>query len=249
MFYLKKILTALALPPIGLILLALLGLWLARRHPRFGRRTAVLSLLALLTLSLPWIADALSHSLESRPPISDRQLARTQAIVILGGGTYPAAPEYGTDTVGRWTLERVRYGVYLQKQSGLPILVSGGAPFGGGTEGDAMKATAERDFHGGVQWVENVSRDTAENAAYSARMLKAAGITRIALVSHGWHLNRAVALFAREGLEVIPAPTGFATGSSSLLEQILPTTKALDQSNRALREWLGILVLRIQSAG
>lgn len=245
MFYLKKLLTTLVLPPIGPILVALFGLWLARRHPRLGRGVALAALLGLLILASPPVANALIRSIETRPPIAAPDLARAQAIVILGGGAY-AAPEYGTDTVTRWSLERVRYGVYLQKRSGLPILVTGGAPYGGRPEGEAMKEVIERDFGGTVHWTENASRDTAENAAYSAPVLKAAGITRIALVSHASHLPRAVELFAWQGLEVYPAPTGFSTPSPSWVAQLLPSGGALEISNTALHEWLGIFVQRLK---
>lgn len=245
MFLAKKLLTALVLPPMGPILLALCGLWLARRHPRLGRGTALLALLGLTVLSLPLVADALLRSLEAYPPITAQKLAQAQAIVILGGGKYEAAPEYGGDTVSRSTLVRLRYGVQLQRQSGLPVLVTGGAPFGGRPEGETMKEAIERDFHGKVKWAENASRDTAENALYSARMLKAAGVGRIALVSQAWHLPRAVALFERQGLEVVPAPTGFATRPPSLFKQLLPSADALGDSSWALHEWLGILAQRL----
>ncbi len=245
MFYLKKLLSSLVLPPFGLILFAFSGLWLARRHPRLGRSIAALGLLGLAALSLPLVAESLMDSLESRPPISAKDLARAQAIVILGGGNYAMAPEYGEDTVNRWTLERVRYGAQLQKRSGLPILVSGGAPFGGRPEGETMKEAIERDFHGRVQWVEGASRDTAENAAYSASVLKAAGVKRIALVSHAWHLPRALELFERQGLEVLAAPTAYSTPGPSLFARALPSAFALNQSSMALHEWLGVLVQRV----
>lgn len=270
MFYLKKLLSALVIPPFGLVLLGFFGLWLAHRHPRTGRGIAAFALLGLTALSLPLVADALMHSLEIYPALSvtwgqgtfsdakpssepkasasikgdPKRLPthRPQAIIILGGGNYPAAPEYGGDTVSRYTLERVRYGAQLQKRSGLPIFVSGGAPFGGRPEGETMKEAVERDFHGQVKWVEAASRDTAENAAFAAAMLKAAGITRIALVSHGWHLPRAVELFERQGFEVLPAPIGFTTQGPSLLAQSLPSAGSLEGSSVALHEWLGIFV-------
>ncbi len=242
MFYLKKLLSALVLPPLGPILLALLGVWLSRRRPRLGRGLAVVALLGLAALSMPPVAVALMRSLEGRPPISAQGLARVQAIVILGGGSYWEAPEYGGDTVGRSTLERVRYGVHLHKRSGLPILVTGGAPFGGRPDAETMKEVIEGDFHGRVKWVESASRDTAENAAYSAAMLKTAGISRIALVSQAWHLRRAIELFEREGLEVLAAPTGFSTRPPSAFAAVLPSAAALATSSEALREWLGILV-------
>ncbi len=245
MFYLKKLISALVLPPTGPLLLAWFGLWLTRRHPRSGRVLVFCALFVLTALSLPPVALGLMQSLEQFPPISAQNLARAQAIVVLGGGNYHGAPEYGGDTVGRWTLERVRYSAYLQRHTGLPILVTSGAPYGGRPEGETMKEAIERDLGGKVKWAENASRDTAENAAYSARILKANGISRIALVSHGWHLPRAAELFARAGLEVIAAPTVFSTESPSSFAQALPSAGALLTSSLALHEWLGIFAQRL----
>src|SRR6478672_3820714 len=101
LFYLKKILTALVLPPFGLILLALVAVSLSRRFPRAGRATAAFALVALMALSFRPVSDSLITSLERQPPISSSDLASAQAIVILGGGIYPDAPEYGSDTVNR----------------------------------------------------------------------------------------------------------------------------------------------------
>ena len=241
MYLAKKLIASLLLPPIGLLLLAFAGLWLSRRHPRLGRGIVLAGLLGMFALSVPLVAERLMASLETYPPITTQQLAQAQAIVILGGGNYEAAPEYGGDTVSYWTLERLRYGAYLQRQSGLPILVTGGSPFGGRPEGETMKEALERDLHGSVKWAENESRDTAENAAYSAVILKTAGITRIALVSQAWHLPRAAELFERQGLQPIPAPTGFTTHPSSLFIRLLPSSDAFAYSSRALREWLGRL--------
>ncbi len=243
MFLLKKILAALILPPAGPILLALFGLWLlrakSRRWQHGGAALATLSLLGLLVLSLPVVGNALMAPLEPHPPIAPEQLRRVQAIVILGGGSYFAAPEYGGDTVSHYTLERLRYGARLGRESSLPVLVTGGAPFGGRAEAESMREALERDFGIKVRWVESAARDTAKNARLSAPLLKAAGVTRIALVSHGWHLPRAIELFEKQGIEVTPAPTAFSTGSPSLLEDLLPG--GLVTSRLALREYLGRL--------
>ena len=222
MFFIKKIITALVLPPTGPALLALVGLWLNRQHRRLGKSITILAVLSILAMSLPIVSGNLMRGLETDPPISDSQLAGAQAIVILGGGIYPNAPEYAVDTVSSASLERVRYGSYLQRKSGLPVLVSGGAPFGGRPEAEAMAEACEREFHGQVKWIESESRDTADNAVYSARILMAAGITRIALVSHAWHLKRAVAQFRASGIEVFPAPTAFSIPSDSVLANWLP---------------------------
>lgn len=100
--------------------------------------------------------------------------------------------------MNKWTLERLRYGARLQQETGKPILVTGGAPYVGRPEADAMAETLKQDFHAKTIWVEDQSNDTAENAAYSANILKQHGITNIALVSQSWHLPRAATFFERQ---------------------------------------------------
>lgn len=241
-FLLKKILSAVILPPTSLILLAFLGLWLTRKHPRAGKTLIALALTTLLILGLPITGNALLHSLETSPPITEAQLKEVQAIVILGGGKNNNAPEYGgADTINKWTLERLRYGTHLQQKTGKPILVTGGAPYGGRPEADAMAEALRQDFHAKNIWIEDHSNDTAENAIYSAKMLKQHGITKIALVSQAWHLPRAIKLFEQQGLTVTPAPTGYTSEEAEAIAQWLPKASALDKSSIAIKEYLGAL--------
>lgn len=240
LFLLKKIVSAVILPPSSLVLLAFIGLWGSRKYPKGGRTLSTLSLTILLILSLPVTGNALLQSLETAPPINEAQLRKIQAIVILGGGTNGQAPEFGhEDTVNRWTLQRLRYGAYLQQQTNKPILVSGGAPFGGRSEADAMSETLQRDFHAKDIWTEDQSKDTAENAAYSAAILKQRGIEQIAIISQAWHLPRAIKLFEQQGLTVYPAPTGYTYEDNESFIRWLPKASSLDKSSIALKEYLG----------
>ena len=244
MFLIKKVLSALVLPPTGPILFALLGLWLtskkSRRWRHGGFALVLVALTSLVALSVPLIGKSLLASREVFSPITQAQLAQAQALVVLGGGSYRNAPEYAGDTVGKATLERLRYAARLARESGLPLLLAGGAPFGGKPEAESMKEVLEHDFGQVVRWTEIQSRDTAENASLSAPLLKDAGITRIALISHGWHLPRAVQLFEHEGFQVTAAPTAFITVSPSLLEELLPGD-GLSFSRQAIQEYLGQL--------
>ena len=175
----------------------------------------VLSLLSVLALSWPPVADALVRSLERHPAVAPQQLpqAKVQAIVVLGGGADTVAPEYGVDVLSRGARERVRYAVYLQQQTGLPILATGGSTGGMRAEALVMKDVVEREFKGRVRWTEVESLDTRSNAEKSAVQLKAAGIERIALVTHAWHMVRATRDFERAGLQVL----GYASQAWFLL--------------------------------
>lgn len=249
LLFFKKLLTALLMPPVSLVLLVALGLVLGRRRPRLGRWVAGLALLVLSALSWPPVAGGLMSSLERYPPLSAQALAQAQAIVVLGGGIYPDAPEYdGQDSVASPTLQRLLYAATLQRRSHLPVLVTGGAPEGGRPEGEVMQQVLEQQFGVPVRWVESASLDTVGNAALSAPLLRAAGIQRVALVSQVWHLPRAVALFEEQGFTVLPAPTGFRTRLPRAATWYLPSAEALLASQTALREWLGRLAMALALA-
>src|SRR5512141_46211 len=130
----KAVVRALVLPPTGCVLVVLAGLALAARHPRAGRALAAAGAVALLLLSIPVVAAQLTRWLEVAPPFDAAAARSAQAVVILGGGVRRDAPDYGGDTLGRLTLERVRYGARIARMTGLPVLVSGGRVFGGETE-------------------------------------------------------------------------------------------------------------------
>jgi uncharacterized SAM-binding protein YcdF (DUF218 family) len=240
MFILKKLLTLLVLPPGGPLLLALCGLMLLQRKPRLGRGLAFAGVLSLYALSTPIVGTRLLENFQPYPPINTTQLGQAQAIVVLCGGTYNDAPEYGGDTVAAFSLERGRYGARLARKTGLPVLIAGGTVAKGRAESISLKAVLEEEFRVPVRWVETESRDTRENARNSARILKAAGITHIALVSQAWHLPRAVPLFEAAGLQVAPAPTVFVKAPEALPWSLLPSVGALRSSYYFFHEWLGL---------
>ena len=244
MFFLKSLFLSVVLPPFGPIILIVAGLALARYRRILGRVLVGAPLTALVILSTPWMAGFLMSGLQKFPPIDSSQLAKCQAIVVLGGGIYRDAPEYGGDTIGFVSLERLRYALYLRKLSGLPILATGGAPEGGLAEAVVMRKSAEDEFGSQIQWIEAQSMDTSSSARLSASLMKEQGVKRIALVSHAWHLPRAVANFEAVGLEVVPAPMGFSRSTVDAFA-FLPSASALAASSRALHEWLGIFASRI----
>ncbi|GMU48446.1 MAG: hypothetical protein AMXMBFR31_06720 [Candidatus Desulfobacillus denitrificans] len=247
MFLLKKLLTALALPPAGPLLLAALGLLLIRRRPRLGKSLAWSGLALLWLLATPAVTKPMLAAVEDVPPLDIAQAKGAQAIVVLGGGSYHAAPEYGGDTVSRWTLDRLRYAARLQRETGLPLLVTGGAPLGGVAEARSMRAALERDFGVKVRWVEDASADTRGNARFSAPILHKAGVRRVLLVTHAWHMRRAQGEFAAENMTTIAAPTAYeATGPLTALD-LLPGPGGLWAGRIALGELLGQLVQRVTS--
>ncbi len=247
-WFTTNLISAFLLPPLNLLLAALLGLLLARTYPRLGR-TLLLSSLALLWLcSTPYFAEGTLRLLEGPPKAVDAQAQPADAIVVLGGGTYFRAPEYGTDTVSAATLVRLRYAARLQRETDKPVLVTGGKPLGNDlSEAQQMKSVLEQEFNVSVRWVEDASDNTLESARYSHQLLQQAGIKRIYLITHAWHIPRAARAFQAAGFEVVPAPTGFTTRYRTDLLSFLPSAGGLYDSKIFLHELIGLLWYRLKS--
>lgn len=215
MFVLKRILECLFLPPLAPLLLIIAGLLLLSHKPRLGKGLAWAGVILSLGLMLPLTVDMLLEPIESvAQPLNEQQLKQLAdkgagAIVILGGGIRPLAPEYGRPTLNRITLERVRYGARVARITGLPMLVSGGVVGLNYPEAQAMADSLSEDFGMQARWIEDASEDTQQNARYSAGLLKQAGISHIVLVTHATHMRRAMGYFTAQGLQVTPAPTAF----------------------------------------
>lgn len=247
-FYLVKAATSLVLPPGGNIVLALLGLLLLIRHRALGACVLLVAVVSLYGLSTPLIADMLSRHLEtvSPYPLKAPGADKARAIVVLGGGRNEFAPEYGGQTVSPEGLERVRYAAVLQRKTGLPILVTGGAfSDGTGDEATLMKNALAEDFKAEVKWVEPRARTTEENARYAAKILKQEKIGTVFVVSHAAHLRRAAGAFRRHGIDIVPAPTAYRKNTMpETFLRYLPSARALDESARMLHEVLGDLWYR-----
>lgn len=241
--------SAFMLPPLSLLLMLLLGISLAVRAPIIARRLVIASFTLLTLASTPFIAEGALHLIESQTTPLNNNYPAAGAIVILGGGTYFRAPEYASqDTVSEATLVRLRYGARLQRTCGLPILVTGGKPLGNTTsEASQMRQTLEQDFKVPVRWTEGNSDNTFENARNSYQILHKAGIDRIYLVTHAWHMTRSAAVFRQAGFEVIEAPTAFTTRHRTDMLAFIPRAEALRDSKIFIHEVIGLLWYQAKS--
>jgi len=244
LFLAKKLIAALVLPPTGPLLAALVGLALLPFKPKSGAALAWVGVLSLLAFSLPSVSHALLRGMDRHPALDFADGREAQAIVILGGGLRRNAPEYGGDTLGRLTLERVRYGALVARKTRLPVLTSGGSVYGGTAEAVVMKRALEEEFGVQVRWTETRSRDTRSNARETAALLMPLGITRVLLVAHSFDMPRAIAEFDSAGLRVIAAPTAVIGDEPADAHPLdwLPGMTALHGSYFALYELLAGVV-------
>lgn len=247
---LNNIIQTAFLPPGISIFMMLFGLLIIQRLYTTGKILLVTGFSLLIILSLPITALGLNSFLENDKALTLQEIKNSQAkaIVILGAGRYVNALEYEKekDSASRYVLERLRYAVYLQKHSGLPILVSGGSPFGGmQSEAALMQTVLQNTFNTKAKWLDSKSSNTWNNARYSAEILKKQGIKKVLLVTHATHMARSLMSFKHFGLEPIAAPLGFKTSraaeSGFIVLDFLPSAGAMNSTSQAMHELIGYL--------
>ena len=246
----KPILSALVLPPAGPLLLAFVGVLLAMRRRGLGLTVATFGIVLAFALSTNAVALLLApHLMPGVAPAKPQDVVNVQALVVLGGGVLPEAPEYGAAQPAPHTLQRIRYAAWLARRTGKPLAFSGGMGWGASprqedAEGAVARRVLQEDYGLPLRWVEERSRDTAENAARMAEVLRPEKIVRIALVTDAAHMPRAAAEFRAAGFEVVPAPTDFPVVRSRPALEWLPSSHGAALNRYLVREWLGRLVRR-----
>lgn len=252
-----KFVAALILPPFNIFLIAAFACLLAPRWPRLGRGLLILAFIGGYLVCTPVLTAALLRQLEGayrgpvNLPVMQAQADKKTAIVVLGGGSYLNAPEYGRDTASRHTLERLRWAARLHRQSKLPLLVTGGTPLGNNySEAEQMRDVLVEDFGIPVRWLESRSRNTYESAFNTLEMLHSVSVSRIVLVTHAAHMPRSRLVFEHVGFEVVAAPTGFTTRSPATVLHYLPSARGLEMARDGFHELVGIgwYHLRLASA-
>lgn len=256
----KPVLSSLLLPPVPLLAVALIG-----ARAMFWRRAVGWALVLLATAGV-WLSACsaagawLQRTMLAPPPaltaerITElrREMASKSsvAIVVLGGGREGNAPEYGVASLNPWSLERLRFGVWLGRQLNAPLMFSGGlghAAQPGVSEAEVAADIAAREFGRPLRWVESRSRDTRENAERAVSDLRESKIDRLVVVTHGWHMPRALRAFheasGRAGMawEIVPAPMGLALHTERPILRWLPSAEGFMLVRAVLREKMGLL--------
>lgn len=264
--YLSKLLPNLIYPAGLMTILLLVGLVLCRSS-RSKNRVMLLILLFILICGNKLPGAYLIRQLEQAyAPYDGTETA--DAIVILGGGTVTrSAPRRIVEVNGAG--DRVIYAVQLYRDGAAQKILAGGSYIRWlspevRTEGSVSSPAsemAELMTMFGVPkediLIQDRSLNTAEEAEEDAIILKNLGLKKIILVSSATHMRRAVPLFEKQGLEVIPAPTDYSFSDSewedllhveweNLYTYILPTIGNIQSLQNALKEYLGYFVYHLR---
>jgi uncharacterized SAM-binding protein YcdF (DUF218 family) len=258
MFWLKKFFSPFLLPLQFVLVCGVLGAVLlgSRRWRRTGRVLLTLAVLVLLAASNKWVSGRLIAPLESRyPAVGDFQpghplparLAACRYVVVLGGGhedgdVRPALSRLSTSARARLT-EGMRL---LRLLPAAKLVVSGPSDNGGPTHAQIL---ADSAVSLGVERTRILMIDDARDTEEEAARLRAlAGDAPVAVVTSAWHLPRAMALCAAQGLHALPCPTDYLYCAPPRwrLSDFTWDVPSLERSTTAVHERLGLWWSRLR---
>jgi len=246
-----KSLSQLLLPPGGLILLGLFGLLFHKRY--WGKGLIFLSLASFWLLATEPVRDTILSPLEQSHPLFDASAQQSDysAIVLLGGGLYEKAPEYGgVDSLSNHAMMRTLYAARLARQTGMTVIATGGAVLSETTEAEGVvmrRWLIEFGVPESSIIVESMAKNTWENVAQVKGILQQHGFQTAVLVTTAWHMPRAVWAFEAQALKVIPAPCYYIVEEEPYdLRSYLPRWNVLADSCDGLHEYLGLLWYRLR---
>ena len=251
----KSVFSALLLSPLPFLILILAGARMMFRRRLLAWLLILLGVVPIYLACTNAVSGLLQRGLTRPPPalaeaeIGALKKAPRTAIVVLGGGRRELAPEYGVSSLHQRSVERLRYGIWLSRETNLPLAFSGGVGHGareGPTEAEIAARIAEREFGRPLRWTESDSRDTRENALRTVALLRKDGIEQIVLVTHDYHMRRALRNFERAAaagtpMTIVAAPMGLTSSTRIETRDWLPISSNLQTTTIALHEWLGYL--------
>lgn len=273
----KPILTTLALPPVPFLLLILIGARLILPRRGLGYLVLMTGVLGVWMSSCQvtavWLQDrflkppvALRGEALARLELIGRKAPRSAsgatppaAIIVLGGGREALAKEYGTADLSKFSAERLRYGIWLVRRTGLPLGFSGGVGWAqrgdkGASEADIAATVAQQTYGVPLRWAEAESADTRGNAALTVAMLADQRVPEIVLVTDAFHMPRALRDFEQAAqryvdlrpgspvIKVTPAPMGFWQHEDRSLFDWMPSISGSVGVRLALKECLAALL-------
>jgi len=239
--------------PIGivfeLLIIALLLLW--KRKRRSGIFFVVTAVAVLWVSSMPIVANTVLGKLEQRyPAVIFSEIPDSKCLVVLGGAIEPVQPPRldinlldSADRISKTA------SLYRTGKAAVVIVSGGNQPWSPKLKSEAVETRTLL-----VAWgvpadaivVDETSRNTYENAFNSINLMRESGCTKPLLVTSAAHMTRAVASFARFGVEVFPVSADVRAVRTLRLTvfDFIPDIRALEMTTNAMREWVGQRVYR-----
>lgn len=249
MFFVASKLFWMFASPIDLLLIAALvgALYSGGRYARIGRTVAIVALLILNAVAMTPVGLLLAAPLEDRFPQPPADMAPPYGIIILGGAINDAVSRARGQSVFDEGERVVESAILAQRFPGARIVFSGGNGSlfpGPGTEAlEAQKLLADLGVDPARVTLEDKSRNTDENARFTAALVRPEASQRWLLVTSAYHMTRSMGLFEKAGFNVIPYPVAYRTrGGQYGLAWDFDPARNINIFSIAMKEWIGLAV-------
>ena len=247
-FILSKVLLFLLFPLNWIIFSLLIALF--SKKSKLKRRSFITAVLLLVVFTNPCLLYLFAKGWDIGPvPLTKGKVY--SAVIVLGGF---AGEDKNGGGVFNGSADRFMQGLRLMEQGRVShILISSG---NGNLQQDNFKEAAwaqgvlkEFNLPDSTVLIEQESRNTFENAVFSKDLLAKTHLPPpYLLVTSAWHMRRALYIFKKAGMDVIPCPSGHITGDSKLSasDYVMPDAGVLAEWNMYLKEWVGLLVAHLK---
>ncbi|MDR0181573.1 YdcF family protein [Lysobacter arvi] len=251
---LKSLLVALTYPPaLTAALLIAAAVFALVRWRRLALGTAVFAIAWSCVLAVPSVSDWVRGRIERQyPPVDETTLPQADAIVVLGGATHFYWLERQNVTAYDLENSRLAAGARAWLAGKAPVIVLSGGGDNGGNEAASEARIMEHAIQRlGVPknalLLETKSRNTRDNAHYTAQIAGERGFRRILLVTSSLHMPRAVIEFRRAGVDITPVPVPENGKRERWTQRWVPSRRALWRSGRAIKEMGAIVMSRLRN--
>ncbi len=232
---------------VGLLLYAFFG-----KHEKRTRRAFKLGLILLVVLSNPFLSNVMFKWWE-REAVPINKLEGVYDIAIVLGG-FSDVNEHPRDRLHlSEAADRLTNAIELYKTGKVrKILVTSGSAMVVGEKVSEGKITGEFLDRIGIPAsdfiIEPDSRNTHENAIYTAKILREQyPDARCLLITSGFHFPRAGRAFRKAGVEFTPFATDILSNPIKWTPQhlILPNSHSLSIWQRLIKEWVGLAAYKV----
>lgn len=222
---------------------------LALRRRRLGWMLTAFALAWSLLWSVPQCSDWLRATLEHRyPVVAEAALPQADAIVVLGGGGRYDWLKRENVRPQQLRSSRLAAGARAWLAGRAPVVVLSGGGAGGRSEAQNMAAAIARlGIPTAVLMLEERSRNTRDNASFTAKLAEQHGMQHVLLVTSALHMPRASLLFRQAGVEVTAVPVPERAAREDWADRWVPSGSALWRSGRALKEYAGLMAVCLQA--
>ncbi len=222
------------------------------KHPERKRKWWIAAFLVLIIFSNPFLANEVMKCWELRPVNSQTITEPYDVGILLGGSLRSYDQEFGRPVYSQ-SVDRLLQTIALYKSGKVKkILLSGGS--GSMTRPEEkeseiiLKVLTQTGIPEADIIIENTSRNTFENAVYTAEILKKLypGGTFL-LITSSFHMRRSYACFEKTGLKTKMFPVDPRAHSHVYTPEnsVFPHAGALLIWDALIHEWMGIVTYKV----